>query len=143
MMSKDQNSEPSPLAGNPVEKAFVDYLLSKSQVQPYSKSKQKFWLQYMLDERRPEKILEDFWAQLKKPFLEKQRALDIGCGFGGLLIALQLHFKEVCRIDINEEYVEWAAKRNPNAHVTYANAKNFLSLMNGLIWCVLQICLNI
>lgn len=108
----------------PVEEEFQDFLFSTNpENQGFSQSKKLSWAKYMQDMSRPQKILEDFFADINISSPEKQRTLDIGCGFGGLLIALQSHYEEVYGIDINKLFIEWAQKRTSLAQVIYANAK--------------------
>jgi ubiquinone/menaquinone biosynthesis C-methylase UbiE len=106
-----------------VEKEFRDYLYTQMQKQGYSQSRQIFWAEYMLDTSRPEKIIADFFTDLNLKSDRREAALDIGCGFGSLIVAMQPYFQKVCGIDINTTYVEWAKKRAIDSEVMYGNAK--------------------
>jgi 2-polyprenyl-3-methyl-5-hydroxy-6-metoxy-1,4-benzoquinol methylase len=107
-----------------IEKEFRTFLLSEMENQGSRKSKQLDWLQYMMDTSRPEKIVKDLLNYSCIDNVNRGRALDIGCGFGSLLIALQTYFVQVCGIDIDELYVEWSKKRVPDGEVICGNAKN-------------------
>ncbi len=109
---------------NSIEEQFRKFLYSQVEQQGYSKSKQISWVEYMLDTSRPKKIATDFFSDFNPGYSKGDKALDIGCGFGSLMISLQPYFEQVCGIDINEKYVEWSSKRNPYSEVIHADAKN-------------------
>ncbi|MDJ0898382.1 MAG: class I SAM-dependent methyltransferase [Xenococcus sp. MO_188.B8] len=107
---------------NQVEEEFRTWIYNQMENQDYSESKKLFWAQYMLDNSRPQKIVKDFFSDSLLP-IKRHRALDIGCGFGSLLMALQPHFEKVYGIDINKTYVQWSRKRVPRSEIIHANAK--------------------
>jgi ubiquinone/menaquinone biosynthesis C-methylase UbiE len=107
-----------------IEEEFRHFLHSDNlENQGFSLSKKLSWAKYMQDLSRPITIVHNLFSDLNISSQEKNRALDIGCGFGGLLIALQPHYQEVYGIDINQTFLEWSQKRATNAKVIYANAK--------------------
>lgn len=115
--------QPQSIDSQSIEEQFQDFLLSQMKNQGSSESKQLVWAQYMMDTSRQKKIVQDLLNYSGIDTINRQKALDIGCGLGSLLIELQAHFVQVCGIDINQLYVEWSRKRAPNAEVIYGNAK--------------------
>ena len=107
---------------NQVEEEFRNWIYNLAKNRGYSQSKQLSWAEYMLDTSRPEKIVKDFFAESNLSIKKGHRALDIGCGLGGLLIALQSRFNRVYGIDINETYVQWSSKRASSSEVIHASA---------------------
>jgi ubiquinone/menaquinone biosynthesis C-methylase UbiE len=49
--------------------------------------------------------------------------LDVGCGFGNLVIALSERFRHVSGIELNAERVEWARRRCPPAEIVCGTAE--------------------
>ena len=121
-MNSDRITEKQIDISNPVQEEFRNWIYNQMENQGYSESKKLFWAQYMLDTSRPEKIVKDFFSDLNLPIKKGHRALDVGCGFGSLLIALQPYFEKVYGIDINETYVQWSRKRASHSEVIHANA---------------------
>jgi ubiquinone/menaquinone biosynthesis C-methylase UbiE len=105
-----------------IEKEFHNFLLEKMKTQGYSAQRQISWAKYMMDYTRPDKIISDFITKVGWNDITAKSALDIGCGFGGLLLSMQPHFESIYGIDIDKLYVEWAKKRNPSAEVIWGDA---------------------
>ena len=119
-----KRSQPQVSVVDKIEEEFRGFLYSdNSENAGFSPSKKLSWAEYMQDLSRPVKIVRDFFADLDISPQNRHRALDVGCGFGGLLIALQPYYEEVYGIDINRTFLEWSQKRVANAKVIYANAK--------------------
>jgi len=85
-------------------------------------SQKQDWIKYMSDLSRSEQLIEKVIDFFKPSKQQKKKALDVGCGFGNLLLVLQEEFTQVCGIDIGPKSVEWSKKRAIGAEVMNANA---------------------
>ena len=121
-MVRENEQERKVDVSNQVEGEFRDWIYNQAKNRGYSKSKELSWAEYMLDTSRPEKIVKDFLAEFSLSTKKRHRALDIGCGLGGLLMALQHHFDRVYGIDINKTYVQWSSKRASHSEVVHGSA---------------------
>ena len=80
------------------------------------------WIKYMSDLSRSKQIVEKVIDFFKLSKQQKKKVLDVGCGFGNLLLALQEEFTQVCGIDIEPTCVEWSKKRAGRAEVIDGSA---------------------
>jgi len=105
------------------DRALYQFLLQKADEYGFSPEKKLGWAKCMLDTSRGEELVEFLRSYFNiNVNLEDSRALDIGCGFGALLMALAKYFNQVSGIEIVEERVLWAKKRSPNAEVICGSA---------------------
>lgn len=88
---------------NKLEVSFHDFLLQKAEKYGLNEPKKSLGAKSMSDTSKAEEnvksLVSDFYTNVE----EKNRALDVGCGFGSALIALQQHFEQVCGIEIYNE----------------------------------------
>lgn len=104
------------------ESDFYAFLLKKAELYGFEESKRLYWSQYMMDTSRGKRTVKHILDYFKINYPESYKVLDIGCGFGSLLITLQHHFERVCGIDIDDERVQWAKKRASGSDVICGNA---------------------
>jgi 2-polyprenyl-3-methyl-5-hydroxy-6-metoxy-1,4-benzoquinol methylase len=112
------------------ETNFFDFLLQKAAQSGFSEAKQQAWAGYMYDPARGEETLNTFVSGCKLTFKsgvfpkegKSQRALDIGCGFGSLMMALEKRFDYAAGIEIQQERVDWAKKRAPKSEIICGSA---------------------
>ena len=101
---------------------FKDFLIQKAINYGFSEKQKTEWINYMQDLTRGEKLVESLISKWDLNSNNMARALDIGCGFGGLVIALSNHFNEVAGIEIEEDRVYWSKQRAPKAEIICRNA---------------------
>jgi len=58
------------------------------------------------------------------PFPTTSACLDIGCGFGNLVIALSEKFASVAGIEVVEERAGWSQRRCPSAEIVCGTAES-------------------
>jgi ubiquinone/menaquinone biosynthesis C-methylase UbiE len=104
------------------EKEFLSYLRQKAEEYGFVEPKKTQWINYMSDTSRGERIMQNILTHVNLSDSSRYRALDIGCGFGGLLSAMQKYYQEVSGIDNINERVEWSRKRVAGAHVECCDA---------------------
>ncbi|MGA9381056.1 MAG: class I SAM-dependent methyltransferase [Phormidium sp.] len=121
MTTRDLNTQKDSF--DPVEEEFHKFLIESSDADDWSGIYKSGWIQYMQDTSRLEKFIKDILSDSSINIQKKHRVLDIGCGFGSFLKALQPHFEEVCGIDIDEQRVKWARKRAVGADVKLDSAR--------------------
>lgn len=103
--------------------SYREYLKRKGEEFGFGEPKKSEWIQYMeKDIDRGEELLRDLLDRFDLPLESRRRALDMGCGFGGQLKALQEYFEECAGIDIVEERVAWTKRRAPGAEVACGSA---------------------
>jgi ubiquinone/menaquinone biosynthesis C-methylase UbiE len=107
---------------NNPEKEFEYFLLQKAEAKGFNESKKQGWVNYMMDTSRAERTVKSIISDLKIHNTEKYKVLDIGSGFGSLVLVLSKYFNSVCGVEIEEDRVEWTKKRTPTAEVICASA---------------------
>ena len=105
---------------------FRMHLLDKAREFGFAEPKRSQWIQYMLVRSRSEEQVRSLLHDLGIREDQRNRALDIGCGYGNLLRALGQCFQHVHGIEIIEERVEWARMRVPDAEVICGTATKLL-----------------
>jgi len=108
--------------GNEIEKSLHEYILQEANEKGFREPLKSDWIAYMLDRKRVRQVVKSILFHFDITLEERHRVLDVGCGFGGLLLVLQNYFDEVFGIDINKEYVKWAKKRAVRSKVICGNA---------------------
>ena len=78
------------------------------------------WVHGMSDEGQSRDLLNSVLSKLAPS--PDDLCLDIGCGFGNLVIALRERFEDVSGIEIVPERAEWAKKRCPSADIICGSA---------------------
>jgi len=104
------------------ETDFFKFLLQKAAESGFSDTKQHAWAGYMYDPVRGEETLSAFLSGCNFTIAPGDRALDIGCGFGSLMMALEKRFDHAAGIEIRQERVDWAQKRAPNSEIVCGSA---------------------
>jgi|GEM_PF-3178110 len=104
------------------EQAFQQFLLRRAEEYGFSETKKAAWVRTMLDTSRGESTVQALLAEFNLGNSSRDRALDVGCGFGSFLIAFHQHFSCVCGIEILAERVEWVKQRAPYAEAVCASA---------------------
>ena len=107
-----------------VEESFQNFLNKMAENYGFSEQKKSDWVSYMLKTSDREQLLEHVLSYFNLVDHKDYRVLDIGCGFGGLIIALQQHFENVYGIEIIKERAKWAQKRAPNSKIICGSAIN-------------------
>jgi 2-polyprenyl-3-methyl-5-hydroxy-6-metoxy-1,4-benzoquinol methylase len=102
--------------------AFHQFLCQHAGQQGFAEPKRSQWIDYMFNPTRGETIVEHLIATFNPKQENRKQALDIGCGFGGLMIALEKYYSAVSGIDIVEERVTWARKRAGSSDVRCCSA---------------------
>jgi 2-polyprenyl-3-methyl-5-hydroxy-6-metoxy-1,4-benzoquinol methylase len=87
------------------------------------------WVARMSDEQKPKKLPNSIQAEL--PVSPNEACLDLGCGFGNLVIALSDRFQSVSGIELNPERVEWSKRRCPSAEIVCGTAEKLPWPDNG------------
>jgi SAM-dependent methyltransferase len=100
-----------------IETQLHRYLLDEAERKGFSATKTHVWVNGMRDLSRGQTLVPKLLSEFKTQVRPNERALDIGCGFGGVVVALQQHFSKVCALDIVEERVAWTKKRAGDADV--------------------------
>jgi 2-polyprenyl-3-methyl-5-hydroxy-6-metoxy-1,4-benzoquinol methylase len=96
--------------------------LDKAREAGFTEPKRTAWVNYMLSSVEKDDFLRTVLPDLGFNGLAKDRVLDIGCGYGNLLLALANHFDHVHGVEIMPERVEWARKRIPTAEIVCNSA---------------------
>ena len=104
------------------EVEFYSFLSETAELWASSEAHKQLWMQYITDTSRSQQITDKVVDFFKISTAPKEKALDIGCGFGNLLLALQPHFTQVCGLDIEPTCVEWSQKRASGSQVMQASA---------------------
>jgi 2-polyprenyl-3-methyl-5-hydroxy-6-metoxy-1,4-benzoquinol methylase len=104
------------------ETDFFDFLLKKAAELGFSDAKQHAWAGYMYDPVRGEETLNALVSGCNLTIAPGDRALDIGCGFGSLMMALEKRFDHAAGIEIRQERVDWTQKRVPNSEIVCGSA---------------------
>lgn len=104
------------------ETDFFDFLLQKAAESGFSDANQNAWAGYMYDPARGEETLNTLVSGCHVTIAPGDRALDIGCGFGSLMMALEKRFDHAAGIEIRQERVDWAQKRAPNSEIVCGSA---------------------
>lgn len=105
-----------------MEESFHNFLLQKADEYGFSEPKRSGWVRHMQDTSRGEKTVESVLSYFSMSIEKGGRALDVGCGFGGLSMALQRHFNQVSGIEILDGRVEWARKRASKSEIVCGSA---------------------
>ena len=79
------------------------------------------WVAGMSDEQKPKELLNSIQSEL--PVSPNDPCLDLGCGFGNLVIALSERFKSVSGIELTPERAEWSQRRCPTAEIVCGSAE--------------------
>ena len=101
---------------------FRSHLLDKAQEFGFIEPKRSDWVNYMLSCAKKDDLFLAVLPDLGLNEEHRDRVLDIGCGYGNLLLVLADHFNHVHGIEIMPERVEWARKRIPTAEIMCASA---------------------
>ncbi|MCK4296787.1 MAG: class I SAM-dependent methyltransferase [Candidatus Marinimicrobia bacterium] len=102
---------------------YNEYILKKAEEYGFGEPTKSNWINYMMnDVLRGENLLNVIMRNCNNSLSEKDRALDIGCAFGGMLIALKKFFKEIDGIEIVKDRVQWAKIRCKEANIIHGNA---------------------
>jgi 2-polyprenyl-3-methyl-5-hydroxy-6-metoxy-1,4-benzoquinol methylase len=104
------------------ETEFQAFLSQTADLWAKNESQKQVWIEYVTNTSRSQQTTEKVLDFFKIPQQERQKVLDVGCGFGNLLMALQKYFSQVCGLDIEETCVEWSRKRADRAQVACASA---------------------
>lgn len=104
------------------ETNFFNFLLQKAAESGFSEAKQHAWAGYMYDPARGEETLNTLVSGCNLTISPGDRALDIGCGFGSLMIALEKRFDYTAGIEIRQERGDWAQKRAPTSEIVCGSA---------------------
>ena len=100
---------------------FLEYLEAKVTSYGFPEPKRSVWLRYMSDPRRGEGLLKQALAAMGLAEDRDCRVLDLGCGFGGLLMAIERRFGRAYGVEILEERARWS-RRRAGASVVCADA---------------------
>jgi ubiquinone/menaquinone biosynthesis C-methylase UbiE len=76
----------------------------------------------MADRTRGQSTLKGLLEHLQMKPGPDHAMLDLGCGFGNLVIASSAIFGRVCGMDIVEERTVWCAARSPGAQIVCGDA---------------------
>lgn len=101
---------------------FYSFLSRTADNWANSESQKQSWISYVTDQSRGEELAQKLVNSFALSDRERRKVLDVGCGFGSLLIALQKRFGQVCGLDYEEKCVEWSQKRAAPAQVVRASA---------------------
>jgi 2-polyprenyl-3-methyl-5-hydroxy-6-metoxy-1,4-benzoquinol methylase len=106
------------------EQDFYNFLMTTASAYGFKESHKQLWVEYMMDTCRSEVIVNNVFKHFNFHDRASKAVLDVGCGYGSLLILLEQYFDRVCGLDIGEEDVAWSKKRSPDSEVICANATN-------------------
>lgn len=107
-----------------VDEGFHSFLAKKADDYGFYGPKKSRWIDYFLNTSRQEQIVEHLESYFNLDNKKEHRILDVGCGFGGLCIALQQQFEHVFGIEIIKERTEWARKRATLSEIICGSATN-------------------
>jgi ubiquinone/menaquinone biosynthesis C-methylase UbiE len=105
-----------------ITECFRKHLFDKAREFGFIEPKRTDWINYMLSSAEKDEFFSAVLPDLGLNEGNRDCVLDIGCGYGNLLLALASRFKHVHGIEIMPERVEWARKRIPTAEVVCASA---------------------
>jgi len=101
---------------------FRNHFLDKAKEFGFSEPKRSNWVNYMFSSAEKDDFFCTVLPDLGLNEATTNRVLDIGCGYGNLLLALANRFNYVHGIEIMPERVEWARKRIPTADIVCGSA---------------------
>ena len=107
------------------DQELISFLRVRGESYGMEEPKLSNWVLGMSDEEKAIQLLHSFLSQY--PVSKEEPCLDMGCGFGNLVLALSQHFRNVSGIDLIEERVEWSRRRCPSAEIVCGKAE-------GLPW---------
>lgn len=108
------------------ELSFQDFLCQRAEQHGFSEPKKSGWIKTMSDISKAEETVNFLVSYFRTNIKKTLRVLDVSCGYGSLLIALQQHFDQVYGIEISDERVKWAKKRASGSEVICASATKLL-----------------
>ena len=80
---------------------LISFLRVRGESYGMEEPKLSNWVLGMSDEEKAIQLLHSFLSQC--PLSKEELCLDMGCGFGNLVLALSQHFRNVSGIDLIEE----------------------------------------
>jgi len=116
-MESRQSEEKSSL-----DKELIAFLRARGESYRMWEPKLTNWVNGMSDERESRLLLNALISGL--PIPDDERCLDIGCGFGNLVIALSEKFASVAGIEVVEERAGWSQRRCPSAEIVCGTAES-------------------
>ncbi len=97
--------------------AFREYLRTRTDEFGILGAKREQWIDYMSDASRGAELSRNMVAWLGVSPRADLKVLDLGCGYGNALLGLSEDFTSVSGLDIEDDRVEWSARRVPGADV--------------------------
>jgi ubiquinone/menaquinone biosynthesis C-methylase UbiE len=105
-----------------VTEKLIEHLKAVATAQGFSEPKHNQWVRYSSDVNSRRELLDKILAVIK-PFDPKDHSfLDVGCGYGNLLVAAMERFGRCYGIEIVPERVEWSRRRAQAAEVFLGSA---------------------
>jgi ubiquinone/menaquinone biosynthesis C-methylase UbiE len=104
-----------------LDKELAAFLRMRAESYNMREPKLSRWIDGMSDMKATTQLLNSFLLGLS--ISPAEPCLDVGCGFGNLVIALSERFHHVSGIELNAERVEWAKKRCPSAEIVCGTAE--------------------
>ncbi|MCL4874366.1 methyltransferase domain-containing protein [bacterium] len=102
---------------------FERFVEERASTYGFTEQTRSGWIKYMTqDVERGSALAKELLLHFALPKEKRKRALDVGCGFGGLAYALSQEFESAGGIELVEERVEWARRRFPGLEIVKGNA---------------------
>ncbi|MBS1705244.1 MAG: class I SAM-dependent methyltransferase [Armatimonadetes bacterium] len=101
---------------------FKAYLEASADKAGFVEPKRSRWIRYSMNTASRVALMENLLSALPNFDAPSATMLDVGCGYGNLLLAAEPMFGGVAGIEIEEDRVEWSLKRVPSADAVVGTA---------------------
>ena len=105
-----------------MEEKFREHLEWLADQNGFKDPKRAFWINYMFSQERGKNMCDHILSNLPVALPADASFIDIGCGFGNLLLAMQNHFTQLAGIDIVTDRINWSKQHLPDADIQCASA---------------------
>jgi SAM-dependent methyltransferase len=103
-----------------LETELHEWLTQYATEHGFSRTKAKVWVNGLSNVARGEELLRTLETRFGVP-LDGRTAADIGCGFGGMALALRQRFDTVHAFDLEPDRVHWTSRRVPGVRAAVAS----------------------